>query len=291
MKCVSYNIQYGVGLDGKYELGRIIDAIRGADVILLQEVSRNNPLNKGVDMVAAIQEALPDYFSVFGSNFDANVGSYTGKDGRARNVMFQLGNMILSKTPVHLSRNLLLPRNRSHDVMNFQRGALEALINTPLGFLRFYSTHLDHRSPQERLAQLRFLKERVLNAPIEGLALSGMAESGFPEPPVPENYIVMGDFNMLEGSAEYNDTCGAPDHEFGQPLLSSMFVDVAARLKLIGPDFTTWVNPGEPENTEHHKRIDYAFVNPGMGSHLAGLRVDRQATGSDHLPLWLELRA
>ena len=52
MKLASYNIQYGIGLDGRYDAGRIADAVRGADVIALQEVSRNIPQNGGRDMVA-----------------------------------------------------------------------------------------------------------------------------------------------------------------------------------------------------------------------------------------------
>lgn len=289
MKCVTYNIQYGIGLDGKYEVGRIADAVRGADVILLQEVSRNNPSNQGRDMVAELCEALPEYFSVFGPNFDANVGSHMGKDGRARTVMFQLGNMVLSKAPIHLSRNLLLPRNRSYEAMNFQRGALEALIETPLGFMRFYSTHLDHRSPQERTMQLRFLRERVLNAPLEGMALSGMAERGFPEPPVPEHFIVAGDFNMLAGSPEYVGTCGAPDHEFGQPLTANLFVDAAARLRAEGDDLVTWVDPDRPDDAKRWKRIDYVFTSASLAGRLKRLWVDRKAVGSDHLPVWVEL--
>ncbi|RVD53680.1 EEP domain-containing protein, partial [Mesorhizobium sp. M2D.F.Ca.ET.140.01.1.1] len=75
MKLVTYNIQYGIGLDGRYDVGRIADAVRGADVIALQEVTRNNPRNGGRDMVAEIGEALPDYFAVYGSNFEANIGS------------------------------------------------------------------------------------------------------------------------------------------------------------------------------------------------------------------------
>lgn len=289
MKIVTYNIQYGMGLDGKYDIGRIADAVRGADVICLQEVSRNNPANRGHDMVAEIGEALPDYFCVFGPNFDADVGSHRGKDGRARTVMFQLGNMVLSKAPIRLSRNLLLPRSRSFEVMNFQRGALEALIETPLGFIRFYSTHLDHRSPRERLAQLRYLRERVLDAPLEGLGLSGTAEHGFPEPPVPEAFVVMGDFNMLAGSPEYLEACGAPDHTFGQPLTADLFVDAAARLGASGDDLVTWVDPDRPQDEARFKRIDYAFTSASLAKSLKRLWVDCKAAGSDHLPVWLEL--
>ncbi|TGR63713.1 EEP domain-containing protein, partial [Mesorhizobium sp. M2D.F.Ca.ET.223.01.1.1] len=72
MKIVTYNIQYGIGLDGRYDVGRIADAVRGADVIALQEVTRNNPRNGGRDMVAEICGALPDYFAAYGSNFEVN---------------------------------------------------------------------------------------------------------------------------------------------------------------------------------------------------------------------------
>ena len=40
MKLVTYNIQYGVGKDWKSDLGRIAQAVDGADVIALQEVVR-----------------------------------------------------------------------------------------------------------------------------------------------------------------------------------------------------------------------------------------------------------
>ncbi|TIU63321.1 MAG: EEP domain-containing protein, partial [Mesorhizobium sp.] len=238
MKLVTYNIQYGIGLDDRYDVSRIADAVRGADVIALQEVTRNNPRNNNRDMVAELGEALPDYFAAYGSNFEVNISSRL-EAGRAITTTFQLGNMVLSKTPIHLSRNLLLPRSRSLEAMNFQRGALEALIETPLGFIRFYSTHLDHRSPVERQSQIRFLRQRLLNYALEGGGLSGIPEIGLPDLPYPEAFIVMGDFNMLPGSPEYVDLAGRPDHEFGMPLTADLAVDVAERLGV--PDLATWV--------------------------------------------------
>lgn len=291
MKCVTYNIQYGIGLDGRYDIGRIAEAIRGADVICLQEVTRNAPQNGGRDMVAEIRAALPDYFAVYGPNFEADVGSHL-KDGRAVEVFLQFGNMVLSKTPVRASRNLLLPRGRSYEKLNLQRGALEALIETPLGFMRFYSAHLDHRGPDERLAQVRFLMERALLYPLEGGALTGIAEMGFPEPPHPEAFVLTGDFNMLEGSPEHAEIAGRPDHEFGMPLVATKAVDVAIRLS--GGDsranaLTTWVDPERPADESRHKRIDYVFTSASLAPRLKRLWVDRQAVGSDHLPVWLEL--
>ena len=288
MKLVTYNIQYGIGLDGRYDIGRIADAVRGADVIALQEVSRNNPNNGGRDMAAELGEALPDYFAVYGPNFEADIGSRIA-NGRAVTTMFQFGNMVLSKTPVHLSRNLLLPRSRSFEALNFQRGALEALIETPLGFIRFYSTHLDHRSPVERASQIRFLRERLLNHAIEGGGLSGLSEVGMPEPPCPEAFVVMGDFNMLAGSPEYVEIAGSPDHEFGLPLSANLAVDAAMRLRASDANLVTWVDPKRPEDASRHKRIDYIFTSASLASSLKRLWVDRQAVGSDHLPVWAEL--
>jgi endonuclease/exonuclease/phosphatase family metal-dependent hydrolase len=286
MRLVTYNIQYGIGLDGRYDVERIASAVRGADVIALQEVCRNNPNNGGRDMVAEMAEALPEYFSVYGSNFEANIGSHIAK-GRAVTSTFQLGNMVLSRTPIHLSRNLLLPRSRSIEALNFQRGALEALIETPLGFVRFYSTHLDHRSPVERISQIRFLRERLLNYPLEGGGLSGLAEVGLPEPPCPEDFVVMGDFNMLAGSPEYSEIAGLPDHEVGMPLSAGLAVDAAQYLGV--DDLTTRVDPKHPDDAGRHKRIDYVFTSASLAGSLKRLWVDRQAVGSDHLPVWVEL--
>jgi endonuclease/exonuclease/phosphatase family metal-dependent hydrolase len=285
MKCVTYNVQYGVGLDGAYDIGRIAEAVRGADLIALQEVTRNNPRNGGRDMVAELREALPEHFAVYGPNFEAEMGSHV-KDGRAVDVRLEFGNMVLSKTPILASRNLLLPRRRSLDVLNLQRGAIEALVETSLGPIRFYSIHLDHRAPDERIDQLDFLMNRVLAYPLEGGAITGTAEFGFPEPPRPEAFVLMGDFNMLPGSEEYVGLVGRSDHAFGLPRVASKPVDAA----LVGEaePATTWVEPKEPENRKLWKRIDYVFTSAELADSVKHTWVDEDAKGSDHLPVWVE---
>ncbi|MGE0502322.1 MAG: endonuclease/exonuclease/phosphatase family protein [Rhizobiaceae bacterium] len=288
MRLVGYNIQYGIGLDGQYDIGRIAAAVRGADLIALQEVSRNNPMNGGRDMVAELRAELPEYFAAYGPNYEAEIGSHV-KDGRAVDVRMTFGNMILSKAPILLSRNLLLPRSRGYDRLNLQRGALEVVVEAPLGFVRFYSTHLDHRGPDERLAQVRFLKDRLLGYPLEGGAVSGLSEMGFPEPPHPDAFVVMGDFNMLPDAPEYLEFVGRADHEFGRPLTATLGVDVADRLGKTGEEDTTWIDPKRPDDRSRWKRIDYAFTSASLAARLKGIRVDRTAVGSDHLPVWVEL--
>ncbi|MCO6387104.1 endonuclease/exonuclease/phosphatase family protein [Aliihoeflea sp. 40Bstr573] len=285
MKCVSYNIQYGIGLDKKYDIARIVDAVRGADLIALQEVSRNNPSNQGRDMPAEIRALMPDLFSVYGPSFEIDMGSHV-KDGKAVDLRFQFGNMILSRMPILVSRNLLLPRRRSIAKMNFQRSALEVLVETTLGPIRFYSIHLDHRSPDERLMQVRHLRERVLAYPHEGGGLTGVAEMGFPEPPRPESAVLLGDFNMLPGSPEYLEVTGMVDHEFGLPLVADKFVDVAAH---VGTETDTCVNADDPDDRFRHKRIDYAFVTANLADRVKSCHVDTSAVGSDHRPVWVNL--
>jgi endonuclease/exonuclease/phosphatase family metal-dependent hydrolase len=134
---------------------------------------------------------------------------------------------------------------------------------------------------------VRFLMERLIAYPVEGGAVSGISEFGFPEPPTPEAFVAMGDFNMLAGSPEYNAVAGTPDHEFGTPLVARHGVDAAL---LAGGDLSpTCVNMEDPADESRWKRIDYCFVHASLAAQVRGTRVDAQAAGSDHRPLWVEL--
>lgn len=288
MKCVTYNIQYGIGMDGRYDLARIADAVRGADLIALQEVSRNNPQNAGRDMVAELRDLLPGYFSVYGAPYSVDMGSAV-ENGRAIDRHFEFGNMVLSKTPVLSSRNLLLPRSRTFDRLNLQRGALEALVATPFGALRFYSVHLDHTSPSERIDQIRHLVAKVLAYPSEGGALTGTSEMGFPEPPRPEEFVLMGDFNLEPGGPEYVEMTGIPDVDFGIARRAHLPVD-AATLGASNPTGRiTWIDPKRPDDPDRRRCLDYHFVHASLAPRVRRCWIDEAAVGSDHRPVWLEL--
>jgi endonuclease/exonuclease/phosphatase family metal-dependent hydrolase len=111
--------------------------------------------------------------------------------------------MVLSRYPIAAVRNLLLPRSRTFDKLNLQRGALEAVIDAPGGALRVYSVHLDHVSPNERIAQIAYLKARANGFLDEGGALTGAIEFAVPDPALPVDYLLMGDFNMEPEGLEY----------------------------------------------------------------------------------------
>ncbi len=106
MHLVSYNIRYGLGRDGKYDLDRIADSIEGADIIALQEVERYWKRSGMVDQPQAIADLLPSYYWVYGPAFDADT-STREEDGKITNRRRQFGTMLLSKTPILHSKLLV----------------------------------------------------------------------------------------------------------------------------------------------------------------------------------------
>ncbi|MCZ8177916.1 MAG: endonuclease/exonuclease/phosphatase family protein [Rhizobium sp.] len=284
MKFVSYNIQYGFGQDGRFDPDRIAGSIRDADVIALQEVTRGYSRNGYADLVETFSALFPDYFVAFGPACDVLV-DHSVIDGRLRERRFQFGNMVLSRYPILASRNLLLPRSRTFDKLNLQRGALEAVIDAPGGALRVYSVHLDHVSPDERIAQIAFLKDRVFGYLSEGGALTGAIEFAVSDPPLPEDFLVMGDFNMEPESPEYIAMVGRNDAYYGRAPRAGLPTDVEAHLKARPEGGYSWIS----EDGSRRMHLDYCFVSGGLVSRLKTCRVDVSARGSDHLPVWVEL--
>ncbi|PHP69121.1 endonuclease [Zhengella mangrovi] len=279
--CVTYNIQYGTGMDGRYDLERIAGEVRGADVIALQEVCRNNPQNGGHDMVAGLAALLPEYFHVYGAPYQVDMGSAI-IDGKAVSRYFEFGNMILSRGPILASRNFLLPRSRSIDVLNLQRGALEAIIGTPAGPVRFHSVHLDHTSAAERSAQIRWLLRAALEHRLDGGAATGLASLGYPELPAPEDFVLMGDFNMDPESPEYVILTGPLDPEYGRRTNARFVRDVSVTAD--GAD--SWFDPA---GHLQPRRLDFCFASAGIAHRFRDARVDSEATGSDHRPVWVTM--
>ena len=60
MKLVTYNIQYGLGKDKRYDLARVAREIEDADVIALQEVERHWQRSGCVDAPALLGSHLPE---------------------------------------------------------------------------------------------------------------------------------------------------------------------------------------------------------------------------------------
>ncbi len=172
VRFVTYNIQYSLGKDGRYDLGRIAAAVKGADVIALQEVERYCKRSGDRDQPADLAALLPDYYWVYGPPVDMDASSKDA-DGKVVNRRRQFGNMLLSRWPIRSSRLHLLPKYGTLTKMNLQYGALEAVVESPAGPLRLYSLHLGYMMAAERLEQIAVLLERLRAAPEEGSPWSG----------------------------------------------------------------------------------------------------------------------
>ena len=286
MKFVSYNIQYSKGKDGEFELERIADELKGADVIALQEVVRNVPTVPDKDQPAGLGEFLADYYWVYGSTVDLDA-SEREDSGRIVNRRLQFGNMLLSRYKILSSRLLLLPRVRTYEKSSAQRGALEGLVDLPSGPLRVYSVHLDHLNHRQRVAQIEHLLPRLFSVPFDGASMTGRGWNGINSPDVSDDFVVMGDFNMTPGSIEYEAVVGAPDYYSGSSLAGDRLVDMWTRAGHDVSEGITYYD--ETDDWKPAGRLDYGFVTAGLADKVTSAWIDNDAVGSDHNPIWFEL--
>ncbi|MCZ6579337.1 MAG: endonuclease/exonuclease/phosphatase family protein [Gammaproteobacteria bacterium] len=285
MKFLSYNIQYGKGKDGRVDMDRIVDEIDGADIVAMQELDRFWPRTEYADQVQQVTSAMPDYYWVYGAGVDLHADELSNHNkGRRR----QFGNLLLSRLPIISSRNHLLPKYGSTDPLSLQRSALEATILCGKQLLRIYSIHLTHLSSQTRIPQINRLLKIHRNAVHEGFPVSGDLKAldwndGVSDQTVPAEAILMGDFNLKPDSNEYLSLVG-PVSDYGGHITSPAgFVDAWVQCghdKMAG--ITTEVT-GAPA------RLDYCFVSTSLRHQIQTCRVDDQAQGSDHQPLWTEI--
>ncbi len=285
MKCVSYNIQYGLGSDGTYDLARIAGEVAEADIIAFQEVDRFWRRSGMVDGPAVLAAYLPDHHYVFGANLD--IDASFEEDGRLVHRRKQFGTMVMSRWPILSSRNFPLPKWGDRRHHSIQQGLLEAVIDAPLGALRVYSVHLSHLAPFTRLPQIARIKAILRAAPEEGGAWCGGhpdPASGWleePEPPMPESLILMGDMNFAPGSEEYDAMVGGVAAGHGRLTSRKGLVDA-------------WVEAGHAEESgathpNAAARIDHCFTSADIAPRVTRAWVDDAAKGSDHWPLWVEL--
>lgn len=293
MRAVTFNIQYGLGRDGRTDLARTAAAVRGADVIALQEVERHWQRSGMVDQVAALAAHLPAYHWVYGANLDIDA-STTAADGTVVNRRRQFGNMLLARRPIGSSRNFLLPKWGAVDQFSLQRGLLEGVVETAIGPVRFYSLHLSHLASAARLPEVQAVLDILARSHGEGGAWCGRhpdPDSGWPEggePSMPRLSVVMGDLNTATDAPEYALLVGPPTARFGRLTRRDGLLD-------------SWVLAGHAEDTGDTRppdpgkatrlssRIDYCLVHAELGDRVRAAWIDTDCVASDHQPYWVEM--
>lgn len=269
MRFVTYNIRYGVGLDGRLDLDRIADTVADADVVALQEVDRFWPRSGMRDQPRELGKRLPLHWWVYGPTIDLHsAATVPGEEGDRRR---QFGNMVLSRSPIRSSRTIPLPRSEP-STGTMQRGALEATIDARSGPVRVYSTHLCYLDPDAQRRQLHAISVEQRAAAAHTGAWSGRYPYGDDgwilgdEPSAAEDAVVLGDMNFTPSSVVHH---------------------AAAAFGLLD----AWRAAGHVHDPRTHEsgRIDYAFVTAGLADRVVGAWIDHDAVGSDHRPLWFDI--
>ncbi len=281
IEILSWNIQVGLGVDGRHDLARIareIAAMGDPDVICLQEVCRFMPSldGAGADQVAELGRLFPGHEPVFGPAFE----SRREGGGPYR----QLGNLIFSRLPVLSVLRHTLPRPAAAGIKHMPRQAVEICVSVGSTPLRVITTHLEYHSPAQRRAQVERLCALQREA-LENLAAPPLALSEGPYAPIPRpaDCVVCGDFNMVVGDSEYQLMLS--ESSAGEPL----YCDAWPTVKGGEPhQETCGIFDSEQWPKGPHCR-DFFFVAPQLSRHLCGFEVNRETDASDHQPLSIRL--
>lgn len=281
MKLLTWNIQWGRGLDGRVDLARIVDTIRALgdfDVICLQEVAVNFPGlpgSRGEDEVAGLAVLLPGYTPVYGAATDVP----DGRGGRK-----QFGNAIFSRLPLGQVWRHLLPWPAEADAPSMQRVLVEAVVESDVGSLRVMTTHLEYYSQAQREAQIDAI--RRLHA--EACAMAGRtplpeeAGGSFEVFPRPVGAILCGDLNFPAWASE-------------RARLLAPFGGGAPAFR----DAWDVLHPGVPhaptcgihpvDFVDRPECFDFVFLTEGLARRLKAHGIDAATEASDHQPVWVEL--
>ena len=283
MKIVSYNIQFGRGLDGEIDLVRTCRALRSADIACLQEVDQWWRRSGDCDQAAEIGGLLPTYFYVYGSSFDVDASARTAHSAVV-NRRRRHGNLILSRWPILSMRCLHLPKWHYDDRFNMQMSCIEAVVDAGGQALRIYNCHAGYLDAGERQQQFAYLAQVIAAAPGERGAWSGRADIDGDDwsnrrspPPMPASAVVCGDFNATPDSAE-----------FRQLLESSGLVDCWSLADTGNRDSST-LRKGTSRDIDISGKIDHILVTPDLAETVEEAAIDQQADGSDHKPVSAEL--
>jgi len=282
MKLITWNIQWGLGIDGRVDLERIVGAARDLarfDVLCLQEIADNFPGlegNDGGDQFSEIAERLlPEYrlFAAFGVDVSA-------EGGRRR----RFGNAIATRYDVLSVRRHALPWPADPGKETMPRVAVELTLNAPMGPVRVTTTHLEYYSDIQRHAQAMRLRE--LHEESCGRAArpgSPTAEGGpFDATPQTAAAILTGDFNFPPDHAAYGEIQRPSDPAL--PAYRDAWPLVHGRRPHV-PTFCV--------HSQAYSRTpyccDFVFVSGEAVPRVRSIAVDSETMASDHQPVLLEL--
>jgi endonuclease/exonuclease/phosphatase family metal-dependent hydrolase len=277
---VSWNIQYGKGVDGVLDLARIVETVRRMgdfDVLCAQEVAVNIADMGGgedVDQAAELAALLPGYQPFFAPAVDLQ-----GPNGKRQ----RFGNMILSRLPVLAAATHILPRPADPTVMHMPRAAAAALVETKAGALRIFTTHLEFHGTAQRPVQAEALRALYAEAAANDRRVPQPGPGPYRVLPAAIGTAVCGDFNFEASEPPYV----ALTRPFADG--TEALADAWARRYPGTPHAPTCgVYDREQWKQGPHAR-DFFFVSSGLTARIESVTVDVETAGSDHQPVRLVL--
>ncbi len=280
MKLLSWNIQWGRGMDGRGDLSRILRTIHQLgdfDVICLQEVAVNFsglPGSRGENQVAELSAGLPGYTAIYGVATDV-------PDSQGGRSLF--GNAIFSRFPVGQVWRHVLPWPAESAALSMQRILVEAVITADIGSLRVMTTHLEYYSQHQREIQIDAIRRLHAEACAMSRRTSCAEEQGRPFEvfPRPEQALLCGDLNFPATAPERLRMLAPFDGSIPN------FHDAWSVLrpgKLHDP--TVGIHP--VDFVDRPECFDFILITDGLIDHLQAYGIDVATEASDHQPVWVE---
>ncbi len=282
MKLLTWNIQWGRGLDGRVDLARMVESVRGLgdfDVICLQEVAVNFPGlrgNDGRDQMAELARLLPGYVPIFAPAIDV-------PDERGSRKQF--GNAIFSRLPVGQVWRHLLPWPSDPGVPSMQRVLLEAVLQAEFGPVRVLTTHLEYYSLLQRQAQIDAIRGLHAEAcaqarqPRRGENEAGGSFEVFARPSAA---LLCGDMNF-PATAPERARLLAPFADATPGFMDSW------ELRYPGEPHAPTVGIHPVDFVDAPACFDFVFLSEDLAPRLRAYGVDQASEASDHQPVWVDL--
>jgi len=277
LKLITWNIQWGRGLDGRVDLARIVRAARAIadyDVLCVQEVADNFPGLEGNDdrdQFAELARLMPGFSMVAAPSVDV-----AGDGARRR----RFGVAIYTRYPVISSRTHALPWPADPGKESMPRTAAEATLDSPIGALRITTTHLEYYSEVQRDMQARRLRELNDEACERALRPGFPTKEGGPFDPTAQttSAILTGDFNCRTDSFAYAEIQrGSFPYRDAWPMANKGAAHV--------PTFCVHDN----RYSKEPYCCDFIFVSDDVAPRVRAVSVDSATQASDHQPVLIEI--
>jgi endonuclease/exonuclease/phosphatase family metal-dependent hydrolase len=284
-RLLTWNIQWGLGCDGRVSLRRIRDVVRALgdpDVVCLQEVAVGFPGLQGRGQGGSQPEELARLFGGYAAFYGPAAESHV--DG----ALHQFGNMLLSKVPVLQVTRHPLPWPADPPHRSMRRMALESVVRAGGELVRVTTTHLESRSAAQRLAHARRLKELHLEAceRASGSAPPETALEPFRSEPRTLSALLAGDFNARPSD---------PVHQ--------ILGDAAHGVEFQLVDAWSHLHPGvahpptfgihcvdRSRHPDAPLAFDYVYLTRDLAARATAIELERTTEASDHQPVMVTIR-